>query len=89
MENDVPNLDCMTPTALMQFWKTYDRGRKYRVVFPDGGPGTMRAVADLANYAANKATAMNCRIKGDIQTAMQYESICDSIYDGLPDYAKW
>jgi hypothetical protein len=83
------NLDCLPQSELMEFWQTHQGGRKYRLIFPDGGTGTMRAVADLANYAANKATAMACRERGQIQTAMQYESICDSIYAGLPDDCKW
>jgi hypothetical protein len=89
MDSNVPNLDCVPQSELMEFWQTHQGGRKYRAVFPDGGTGTMRAVANLANYAANKATAISCRERGDIQTAQYYESICDRLYSALPSNAKW
>lgn len=89
MESNVPNLDCLPQSELMEFWLTHQRGRKYRLVFPDGGRGTKRAVADLANYASNKATAMACRERGNIQTALMYEGICDRLYSALPSNAKW
>lgn len=89
MESNVPNLDCVPRSELMEFWSIHQQGRKYRLVFPDGGRGTMRAVADLANYAANKATAISCRERGDIQTAQYYEAVCELIYSRLPSNVKW
>lgn len=83
------NLDAMEPDALMAFWAKHQRGRAYRDLFPQGGRGTKRAAADLANYAANKATAMRERSQGRIQTALQYESICERIYADLPQGARW
>jgi len=83
------NLDCMLADELMTFWLKHQRGRKYRELFPLGGPGTKRAAGDLANYASNKATAMQCRLRGDIQAAFIYETICDRIYTGLPASARW
>lgn len=86
--NQIPNLDCETPEALMQFWLTHQGGRQS---FALGliGPGSRRATADLANYASNKATAMQCRLRGDITTALRYEGICDRIYKALPEVAQW
>jgi hypothetical protein len=50
---------------------------------------TRRATADLANYAINLATAMQCRLRGEIETALTYEAIVDSIWAKLPDFARW
>jgi len=83
------NLDCMESDDLMAFWMKHQRGRGYRTFFPNGGKGTKTATGDLAAYAANKATAQTCRKRGDIQAAMIYETICDNIYNDLPDFAKF
>jgi len=87
-ENNIPNLDAMPADELMQFWVTHQRGRRYRDLV-GSGRGARRATADLANYASNKATAMQCRLRGDIQAALMYEGIADRIYDGLPSFARW
>jgi hypothetical protein len=85
------NLDCHTIDAaeLMSFWFRHQGVRRYRDLFPQGGKGTKRATADLANYASNKATAMLCRMRCDTTAALVYERICDDIYDRLPPFAKW
>lgn len=88
MENNVPNLDCEDELSLRAFWMKHQRGRLYRELFPMGGTGTRKACADLANYAANKSTAIHCRLNGNITSAMEYEQICDSIYSKLPAFAK-
>ena len=88
MTNNCPNLDCETAEDLMTFWSRHQRGRKAKDLFPDGGKGTRKATGDLAAYAANKATAMSCRKRGDIQAAVIYEGICDTIYNDLPYWAK-
>ncbi len=86
---NAPNLDCMNDSELMPFWMNHQRGRKARDLFPQGGKGTRRAAADLANYASNLATARACRRRGDIGAAVMYENICDTIYRGLPAFARW
>lgn len=58
-------------------------------MFPDRPNGYVAARENIAHYAANKATAMRCRARGEITTAMIYERICQHIYDKLPDYARW
>jgi hypothetical protein len=89
-DNNVPNLDAMTSDELMTFWMRHQGGRQgYRELFPNGGPGTIRATSKLACYASNKATAMTCRLDGRIDTALMYEGIADRIYNELPDWAKW
>lgn len=79
--------DKMSPEELTRFWYKHQRGRGYRVLFPDGGAGSKRATADLANYASNKATAMQCRKRKDIDSARMYERIADDIYSTLPPAA--
>lgn len=82
--------DYSTESAdLFAFWAKHQAGRRSRDLFPDKPAGARRATADLANYAANKGTAMDCRRRGDIQTAQMYESICERIYQGLPGFARW
>jgi hypothetical protein len=86
---NVPNLDNDNSLDLMEFWNKHQNGRRYRDLFPKGGRGTKIATEKLADYAANKAAARSCRLNGQIDTALNYERICDLIYKGLPDYAKW
>lgn len=89
MTNNVENLDAMNASDLMMFWHKHQNGRKYKLLFPDGGQGVIRATRDLANYAANKSAAMHVRSQGKIQDAMMYEGICERIYAQLPQFAKW
>lgn len=84
-----PNFDGMDPEDLMAFWVLHQGGRHVLGIIPEGGQGSRRAVADLANYASNKATAIRCRLSGMIQQAMEYESICDRIYSALPASVRW
>lgn len=83
------NLDAMSREELLSFWMKHQSGRNYRELFPEGGKGSKKAAGDLANYASNKATAMSCRVSGDIERAMMYESIADRIYAVLPAFAQW
>ena len=89
METNVPNLDAMGPDDLMKFSARHQNGYNARDLFPELGRGTQRATWDLANYAGNKATAMRCRLYGDIQAATMYEGIADRIYEELPPFARW
>lgn len=43
----------------------------------------------LAEYARFKLFATNRRLEGQIDLALKHEERCESIYDGLPDWAKW
>lgn len=83
------NLDAMAPDDLMKFWSKHARGHHYALLFPGKPLGCLRATADLANYASNKATAIECRKRGDVQTALEYEGICERIYKHLPAFARW
>ncbi len=44
------------------------------------GKGSSDLATALSNYAWNKYTAIGLRKRGEIQTAISYESICDRIY---------
>ncbi len=44
------------------------------------GEGSIKLADALLNYAWNKRDAIFCRENGDIESAIQYEIICDSIY---------
>jgi len=87
-----PNLDGCFPEELWEFWQAVNSVRpirKARELFPNRPKGYVRVTKDLGNYAANKATAMKCRLDGQIQSAIMYEDICEQIYNKLPRYAKW
>lgn len=91
-EAGVPNLDAMEQSDLRTFWHeatTTMPVRKARQIFPDRRKGYVSATRDLGYYAINKSAAMGCRAKGDIQAALMYEGICDQIYKGLPEWARW
>jgi len=89
--NTIPNLDAMTSSDLMAFWIKYRRpARKDALeLIGDKREGYTTLCGSLAGYASNKATAMVCREKGDIQAAGIYEHICESIYSELPEDLKW
>jgi hypothetical protein len=85
------NLDA---TDKDELWDLHERLRQHlvaeaRKLFPDRPEGYLRAARTLKHYAANKATAMKLRAEGKISTALTYESICERLYDGLPDFARW
>ena len=82
------NLDCETSEYLMHFWLHHQGGRNAKTLGLSG-KGSRRTTGALANYAANKATAMRLRKQGFIANAMDYERICDRIYETLPESARW
>lgn len=85
------NLDGMDKDELMEFWGRTNRQpvTVARELFPDKPRGYVSAARDLGHYAANKSAAMLCRENGSIQGAMMYESICETIYNRLPEFARW
>ena len=90
MENNVPNLDGLTCEELWDIHTKVYQGWKYaRELFPTRPVGYINITRQLGHYAANKATAIKCRLDGRIATALIYESICDTIYDKLPEWARW
>lgn len=47
------------------------------------------AMASLHAYAMFKGKAMKHRLAGEINQALHVESVCDSLYKQLPEWAKW
>jgi hypothetical protein len=44
------------------------------------GKGSVTLASKLLSYAWNKKVAIFCREKGDIESAVMYENICECIY---------
>jgi len=70
-------------------WMYHASNRAAADVFPDRPAGYRSAVRDIGMMAANLGTAVQCRLRGEIQTAKMYEEIAERIYQRLPGYAKW
>lgn len=85
------NLDAMSTSELHAFAAEVRGVRPITIANRLFGKekGRVTAIKDLKNYAWNLITARACRLRGDIQTALQYEEICEKIYQGLPAYARW
>ena len=89
--DQVPNFDGMSRDDLMAFWARYHRPSRKdaELLIGDRRKGFTTVASALANYACNKAVAMGCREKGDIQAALIYEQHCELSYDRLPVDIKW
>jgi len=81
----------MSSAELMAFWKRYHRATRKDAaeLVGDTRKGYTNIAATLANYACNKAVAIDCRLKGDIQAALIYEHNADLCYDRLPADLQW
>lgn len=75
------NLD--DPHEVNQFITMFKttRGRTLAKQLGFHGRGAIKAANALSDYARNKYTATQQRLNGSIATALQYEAICDRIYD--------
>jgi hypothetical protein len=93
MDMDEINLDCMDRDELEDFATEATNGLRpvnlARTLFPHRPAGYVRATRELGHYAWNKLTAMGCRKRGDVSSALVYEEICDRIYATLPEWARW
>lgn len=91
MANMVPNLDAMDQEELMKFWKRFHRPRRKEAaeLIGDRRKGYTNLASLIAGYACNKAVAMGCREKGDIQAAQVYELHCDMTYERIPEDLRW
>ena len=85
------NLNGMNYDELVDFWKEafYHPNRVGRRLFPQRPKGYTAVTRELAIYAFNKATAMTCRLKGEIAEAESHERGCEGIYKAMPEYARW
>jgi hypothetical protein len=90
--HSLPNLDTMSTGELRAFHMLHDGGRNraraYKLI-GDRRKNYTTITSNLACYAENKSTAMDCRGKGDIFSAEMYENICERIYKHLPADLKW
>jgi hypothetical protein len=92
MTFDDLNLDSLEAAELMAFWGRTNSVRPLsfaRELFPSKPAGYVAATKSLGHYASNKATAIDCRLRGDIQAALMYEEIADRIYSELPEFSLW
>jgi hypothetical protein len=48
-----------------------------------------RVMRALGDYAHKKATAMQARRAGAIDSALGFERSCDRLYESLPEWARW
>lgn len=78
------NLDCMTKEDLLAY---SNRVRKAVIETSNTEDDYTRIL--LCKYAQIKADAMESRHAGLIQQALRLETLCETIYKRLPDYAKW
>jgi hypothetical protein len=90
-EPGAPNLDAQTQEDLMTFWAIAHAHpvTVARQLFPERPQGYVSATYTLSAYACNKATAMRCRLRGDIPAAGVYEKACEMCYERLPAWARW
>ena len=90
--SNVPNLDCIAESELLAFATFYENIRnRYDAaeLIGDKRKGYMNHARNLGHYARNKHVAMQCRARGDIQAAQNYEKICEMIYYRLPADLRW
>lgn len=85
----IPNLDAMPDDELRAFAAHHDSGQHATELFDSDGERAQDAAKDLAHYAWNTLTARTCRLGGKIPEARNYERIAQSIYDQLPEWARW
>lgn len=87
----IPNLDCLTCGELMDFWFKYNKPKRKEAqeLIGDKRKGYIRITQNLAYYALNKGTAINCRLNGQINVAAMYERICETLYANIPNNLKW
>jgi len=85
----IPNLDAMNDDELRAFATRHSGGNHATELFDSDGKQAKEAAKDLAHYAWNALTARSCRVAGGIDTALNYERIAQSIYNELPEWARW
>lgn len=91
MANQVPNFDGMAVSDLRAFVAEYTNITRAQAaaLVGDKREGFTKIARFVRAYAENKAVAMECRLRGDIDGATVYERICDMIYMKLPEDLRW
>lgn len=87
------NLDCMTTRDLWSFWTRHRDGANAIFLFHEPAnvmlSERIKVTSHCAAYALNKANAQEARAVGMIEEAQRREKLCDTIYELLPEWAKW
>ena len=85
----VINLD--DPTEVADFIKKHKTLKGIALANRLGikGTGAKAKANSLSGYAWNKHTAIKCRERGDVQTALKYEQICERIYSNMSPDIRW
>lgn len=86
----MPNLDTMSAEELHAFWDKYQRPTRVNAAALVGKiRGYVTLTKDLAHYAINRATSLECRARGDTESAQIYERVADNIYQRIPPRCGW
>ena len=84
------NFDCMEIDELTNWAKDHQNPtiKQCVAIFPQR-KNVIPIVRLLSQYASNKAEAMTHRSSGNINDALMYERMCDTLYNRLPEFARW
>tara|TARA_R100000951_G_C2614481_1_gene172299 strand:+ start:315 stop:593 length:279 start_codon:yes stop_codon:yes gene_type:complete len=91
--NTIPNLDALDSADLLSYARRYEVKGLPRaaaaLLIGDRRKGYTLIARNVGHYARNAHVARECRIRGDIQAAQNYENICENIYARLPADLRW
>jgi len=87
----VPNIDALDQDDLLAICQLSrkDLKKEAEELFPSKPNDYVTTMFGIACYCQAKRWAIQCRMGGLIQTAIEIEIHCQEIYESLPDYAKW
>lgn len=90
-ETGAPNLDAMPRSELQSFCRAIQLAPhvEARKLFPSKPRGYTMATKRLRAYATNIIEAQCFRERGEITAALEYEAVCERIYQRLPTFARW
>jgi hypothetical protein len=83
--NTIPNLDCSNIDELRAFALKYRKTNLDNAAYliGDHRKGFSLLAKKLSKYAEYKALAMECRLEGSVDRALDYENRCERLYEGL------
>lgn len=82
------NLDCEHDVELFIEKHGNTKGRRLANSLGMSGRQSSKIANLFSGYAWNKVTAIELRKNGNIQTAIQYEEVCDRIYSRIPESVR-
>lgn len=93
LQNIAANLegvDCSDLSHLLEFIGDFAKPvRPALELFGEATSKTIKQTIKLRQFAANKLTAMQARVSGNINLALYLEGICDGIYDSMAEEYQW